>query len=91
MEVNPGVTVRIADGSAIAQARRLAADQARQLGWDAAAVGRAELVATEIATNILKHANDGCTSLVRTGERLQVLAIDRGHGIAEIEATIAPG
>lgn len=91
MEVNPGVTVRIADSSAIAQARRLAADQARQLGWDDAAVGRAELVATEIATNILKHANDGCISLVRTGPRLQVLAVDRGQGIAEIEAALSPG
>ena len=91
MEVNPGVAVRIADSSAIAQARRLAADQARQLNWDDAAVGRAELIATEIATNILKHASDGCISLVRTGPRLQVLAIDRGQGIAEVDAAVTPG
>lgn len=91
MEVNPGVAVRIADSSSIAQVRRLTGDQARQLGWDAAAVGRAELVATEIATNILKHASDGCISLVRAGGRLQVLAVDRGQGIADVQSALAPG
>jgi DNA-binding NarL/FixJ family response regulator len=48
--------LRVADSSEIAAARRAACDLARKIGLDEERSGRAALLVTEMATNLLKHA-----------------------------------
>ena len=58
MEVTEHALLRIADGTAVGEARRVASELAGSLGLDANDAGRAALVATEVATNLVKHAGD---------------------------------
>jgi anti-sigma regulatory factor (Ser/Thr protein kinase) len=76
------------------QPRRVAVERARELGFDEAGAGRVALVATELATNIAQHAGEG-ELLVRDtgGERptIEVLAIDKGPGIADVTRAMVDG
>jgi anti-sigma regulatory factor (Ser/Thr protein kinase) len=72
-----------ADAGAV---RRTVARHADRLGADGAGRGRAELVATELATNLLRHARPGGWILTRpvppTG--VEMIAVDRGPGIDDV-------
>ena len=79
-----------------AEARRPAAAQARELGYDEDRAGRVSIVATELATNIVKHADKG--ELVVQPYRLdpathglELIAIDSGPGIADLARARADG
>lgn len=76
--------IPIEDESQIGQARRRAKQLAEQIGFDEADAGRAALVATELASNVFKHAVTGelhCRTVPgRGGEGLELIAIDRGPG-----------
>lgn len=80
--------VMIADSSQIAEARRFAITSAGGLGFDETAKGRVALVATELATNLLKHAGTGEMVINRfaDGDRagVELLALDKGPGISDI-------
>lgn len=84
------------DSSQIGAARRAVAGVARALGFDAERTGRAEIVATELATNLLRHATDG-RLLLRSeaddaGSRmLEMLAVDAGPGMSDIERCMRDG
>jgi anti-sigma regulatory factor (Ser/Thr protein kinase) len=70
-----------------ARARRAAAAAARALGFDEHDQGRAALVATEAATNLIRHAGGGELLLAcpdGDGPRnLQIFSIDQGPGFVE--------
>ena len=71
----------IEDVSQIGHARRTAQKLAEQLGFDEADAGRVALVATELASNILKHADHGALHLRATGNGgVELLSVDRGQG-----------
>ena len=53
------IAVAVSEQSQVAEARRAAAGVARRAGFDEAAVGRASIVATELATNLVKHGRGG--------------------------------
>lgn len=76
--------IAIEDESQIGQARRRAKQLAESIGFDQADAGRAALVATELASNILKHAGSGelhCRIVpARGGRAVELVAIDRGPG-----------
>lgn len=83
----------VADESQIGEARRLAGAYARAIGCDATEVGRIEIVASELATNLWLHARGG-ELLVRTsrvGNGIELLAVDRGPGMANPEACLRDG
>src|SRR5687767_2166116 len=85
----------IDDRSQIGEARRAAIDLAARLGFDEVARGKIALSVTEAATNILKHAGHGrillrALSHQRVGG-LEVLALDRGPGIADVAASLQDG
>ncbi len=88
MELNLAGTltevIPIDDESRIGQARRCAKHLAEDLGFDEADAGRAALVATELASNVLKHAKSGelhCRVVPgRGGQGVELIAIDRGPG-----------
>ena len=86
--------VPVTSSSHAAEARRLAAGLARQIGLGETDAGRVALVVTELATNIALHANDG-EILVRdqggSPPAIEVLAIDRGPGIGDVARAFEEG
>jgi anti-sigma regulatory factor (Ser/Thr protein kinase) len=87
--------IAVSDQSQIASSRRTAENLARSVGFGESRTGRLALVATEMATNILKHAthghllakpfNDG------TGSGIELLAMDKGPGIADVARSLEDG
>ncbi|WP_027820789.1 ATP-binding protein [Paraburkholderia bannensis] len=81
----------IGDASSVAFARRGAAEAARLAGLNPTDAGRLAIVLTEAATNILKHAGHG-ELLVRALERgVELIALDRGPGMADVGAALSDG
>jgi anti-sigma regulatory factor (Ser/Thr protein kinase) len=85
----------IAEASQIAAARRGCNDLAFRLGFDETQAGRVAIVVTEAATNILKHGRDGdivIRPLHQDGrDGVEILAIDHGAGIGNINASLVDG
>ena len=84
----------IEDSSQIGHARRTAQRLAEQHGFDTTDAGRVALVATELASNILKHAARGELHLRvlprANGAGIEMLAIDRAKGF-DLHACLADG
>jgi anti-sigma regulatory factor (Ser/Thr protein kinase) len=81
----------IGDASGVAYARRGAAEAARMAALGETAAGRLAIVLTEAATNLLKHAKHG-ELLVRPLEgAVELIALDRGPGMADVRAALADG
>jgi anti-sigma regulatory factor (Ser/Thr protein kinase) len=85
---------RVTDASEVASARRTAMQHAHALHLSAHGAARAGLVATELATNLIKHG-DGGTILFATDDAkpksLTLIAVDRGRGIANVGAAKRDG
>src|SRR5579875_3418769 len=85
----------VRDDSEVAQARRAAATLAVRLAFDEEEAGRVALVATELATNLLKH---GGGELLLGGYEddvedagVQLVALDHGRGIANLDQAMRDG
>lgn len=96
MGISAPAAFRINDRSNVAEVRRAAVACARALGWSDTACGETEIVATEVATNLVKYARDGIVALASTADgaksdSLLVVAIDRGPGIADVARSFADG
>lgn len=79
----------------VGEARRQAAELARMLAFDPTAAGKLALGVTEAGMNIVRHAREGAV-LVRpiqcdAASGIEVLALDRGDGIADIAAALRDG
>ena len=86
------VFLNIEDRSRTPEARHAAREMARLLSFDEAATERAAIVVTEVCTNLLKHAGGGSISLSGDGEHgIDLLAIDRGPGMANLRECLADG
>jgi anti-sigma regulatory factor (Ser/Thr protein kinase) len=89
------VSVAVTDASAVGECRRSAQALAEGYGFDGLSVGRISIIATEIATNILRHAGTG-TVLIQVLDdtvepELEILGIDRGPGMANIDSCMRDG
>jgi anti-sigma regulatory factor (Ser/Thr protein kinase) len=89
------ISIKIVDGSEVAEARRRAAQMGELAGFSQADAGRVALVATELATNIIKHGGGG-EMLIGSyeepgGSGIELIALDRGRGIADLQASLADG
>ena len=77
----------VGDASSVGAARRAAVQFAESLRLSDNTVARAGLVATELATNLVKHAPGG-TILIGTdnaeGESIVLISTDSGAGIANV-------
>jgi anti-sigma regulatory factor (Ser/Thr protein kinase) len=95
MDLSPVMAFRVGDRSNVAEVRRAASERARALGWNDTACGESEIVASELATNLLKHARDGVIALASAPDAaaggLLLVAIDRGPGIADLTRSFADG
>jgi anti-sigma regulatory factor (Ser/Thr protein kinase) len=81
----------LADASQVASVRRTAMDLCAILGFDAIAAGEVALLVTEAATNVLKHAGHGEMLLRVTGGGIEILALDKGPGMASFHSSSADG
>lgn len=87
--------VEIRDISQVSEARRVAVGLAEAHGFNEADAGRVAIVATELATNILKHG-DGGSLLVdsfedASGAGIECIALDKGAGMADIALSMRDG
>ena len=68
---------------------------ARRQGFGEVDSGKVALVATELSTNILKHGRGGELLVGTYGEGgesgIELLALDKGPGIADVAACLADG
>jgi anti-sigma regulatory factor (Ser/Thr protein kinase) len=62
-----------------------------RLGLEDKASGAAALVTTEAATNLVKHAGGGEILLRAIEEGVEVVALDRGPGMADVGASLRDG
>ena len=85
--------IPVAEQSQVGEARRAVAALAGMLGFSEAECGNAAIVATEAATNLVKHARDGVLLLRRwrTGRvfGIEVLALDCGPGMTDVSRCLA--
>jgi anti-sigma regulatory factor (Ser/Thr protein kinase) len=87
--------VEVADSSQVAAARRAAAKMAVECAFDEERAGRVALIATEMASNLLKHAGRGVIAIERYGDSsgagLELLSLNKGDGIANIATALSDG
>lgn len=85
----------IDEPSRVAEVRRFAGKVAREEGLQDVAAANAEVVTTEIATNLLKHAREGeihITSLSEGGRAgIELLSVDHGPGMSNVDECIRDG
>ncbi len=85
--LEPQLHFAIVHSSDISAARRAGESLARASGFSEIRSGQLAIVITEVATNILKHANDGFVVLTKISRNglfgIEVLATDRGPGISD--------
>lgn len=88
-------TVEVSDHSAVSEVRRLVAELARKQGMSDADSGRAALVATEAATNLVKYGKHGAIAVSAFSEwgtsGVQIIAVDKGPGFANFAASSRDG
>ena len=87
----------VEDVSQVGHARRTAQRLAEQAGFDEADCGRVALVVTELASNIIKHAQSGelhlrglPSDVSGAVAGVEILAIDRGKGF-DVQSCMADG
>ena len=89
------VSVEVRDQSQVAEARRVATTIATACGCTPTSTGRVALVATELATNLLKHGGGGelllSTYDAEGSGGVQLLALDRGRGMQDVQACLRDG
>jgi anti-sigma regulatory factor (Ser/Thr protein kinase) len=90
------VRIPVEETSQPAEARRRALRLAADLGFDEVLAGRVAIVALEVSTNILKHAGRGEILLQVNSDsdgspELELIALDKGPGMANLELCIEDG
>jgi anti-sigma regulatory factor (Ser/Thr protein kinase) len=89
------VTIAIKDASQVAEARREAAATAERNGFSEADAGRVALIATELATNLVKHGRGGEILIgvfQDAGDSgTELVALDQGPGIGNVEQCLRDG
>jgi anti-sigma regulatory factor (Ser/Thr protein kinase) len=97
MEVGSHVSTvtTIRDSSQVGEARRAVQVLAKQRGLGESAAHNAGIVVTELANNLVRHAGEGSVALRwQDGggmESLEVVALDRGPGMADIDKCLVDG
>lgn len=85
------IALPMEEASQPGEARRLAVAMAQRLGFDEAGRGCVALVVTEAGTNLVKHAKGGELILRPAGDALEILALDRGPGMADVARFLVDG
>lgn len=93
--MNNQLRCEVFEASQVSEARSLAVALAYRLGFGHAEAGKVALAVTEAGTNLVKHATHGELLMRGIGQRanpgVEVLAIDRGPGIADVARALSDG
>ena len=91
----PSQRVGLEDASQVGEARRLASAVCRGANLDETLSGRVAVVMTEVASNVVRHGRGGEVLLraLAAGDArgLEILALDRGPGIADVARALQDG
>jgi anti-sigma regulatory factor (Ser/Thr protein kinase) len=101
MEVSVTVTTHeplslaVTEPSQVGEVRRAAGALAGRLGFDETRRGEVAIVATELATNLVRHASGGEVIVQSFAEGdafgLELMALDRGPGIGNVSEALRDG
>lgn len=87
--------IPVSDSSQIGEARRCVVQTAERAGFNETDVGKLAIIATEMATNLVRHASEGelLIQVIETslGKSVEILSIDSGPGIAHLERCLQDG
>jgi anti-sigma regulatory factor (Ser/Thr protein kinase) len=87
--------IAVVESTHVAEVRREASEVATSLSFDATTTGRVALVATELASNVLKHGAGGEVLIGSyddtSGSGIELIALDKGRGIADLQASLRDG
>ena len=87
--------ILVADPSQVGEARRISQGTCRAASLDDSTSGRVAIIATEAAANVVRHGNGGEVVLRAlasgTARGVEVLALDRGRGIADVARALQDG
>jgi anti-sigma regulatory factor (Ser/Thr protein kinase) len=92
--VTPHLDFAIAETTQVGEARRAAAALADAHGFDETAAGRLALVVNELGNNLVRHAVQGRLLIGAgggPGEGIDVISIDKGPGMADVNACLRDG
>ena len=84
----------VTEATEVGETRRAAAKLAAEAGLEEDAAGRLGILATEMATNLHKHAKEGSILLRRFSDQhsgVEVMAIDKGPGMMDVEKCFRDG
>lgn len=89
------IALPILESSQTGDARRKISSFTAQLGFPEVDQGKVSIIVTEIANNLVNHARDGQLVIRSLSENgvpgLEILALDRGPGIPNIEQCLRDG
>ena len=95
MEVRQGVLIEVSESSQTGEARRRAVACAEELEFDETRCGAVGIAATEMASNLVKHAGKGSILLDSIHDNghsaLRMMAVDRGPGITDLGIALQDG
>jgi len=89
MEVTTQFSYPVSHEAHADAARRTIARHAGQLSSDETLLGRLGVVVQEMARNLVLHAGGGELLYYQDGERLELLAVDKGPGMADVGRCLA--
>lgn len=89
------IAVRVTEATQVAEARREACRGAMSVGFQEQDIGRVAIVATELATNLVRHGGGGELLVAgyddALGRRLDLTALDKGPGLADLASCLRDG
>ena len=95
MTLAPQVRIAVSEASQAGEARRVATRMAEAIGFDEHARGEVAMVATELATNLARHARDGRLLIqaldLPGGPTVEMLSVDAGPGMADVPRCLRDG
>ena len=85
------VLIEAREPSSTGAVRRAAARLGERAGLDAEALARLALVCSEASENLVRHGGGGEVLIAARGAAVELLALDRGPGIANLEGAFVDG
>lgn len=93
--MNHSIALPILESSQAGEARRRAVAFASRLGFNETERGKVALVVTEVANNLVRHAQDGVLLLQALEQNgiagVEILALDKGPGINNLNECLRDG
>lgn len=87
--------IPVSDISQVGEARRIVARLSGDAGYSETQKGRLAIIATELATNLVRHAGQGKLLAqeidTTSGPSFELLSLDKGRGIGHIDKALADG